>query len=92
MSSPERLQSAGDKVNDLYTNQKLSAGYYTVPFDGAGLPSGTYFYKLTTSGPNHHEQHGPVQIAVVVPTEAADPFADQPLFVFSNLPLLPQTH
>lgn len=43
------FNTAGDKVNDLYTNQKLSAGYYTVPFDGAGLPSGTYFYKLTTS-------------------------------------------
>ncbi len=37
----------GQKVKTL-VNATKSAGTYTVEFDGAGLPSGVYFYQLTT--------------------------------------------
>ncbi len=40
--------SLGEKVADLEEGMKL-AGYYEVNFDGSSLPSGIYFYTLSTS-------------------------------------------
>ncbi|MBS1494639.1 MAG: T9SS type A sorting domain-containing protein [Bacteroidetes bacterium] len=37
----------GREVDQL-VNEVQQAGYYNVNFNAAGLPSGTYFYKLTT--------------------------------------------
>ena len=39
--------SLGEKVVDLEDGMKL-AGYYEVSFDGSALPSGIYFYTLST--------------------------------------------
>ncbi len=41
----------GKEVTTL-VNQKQNAGTYEVDFNGSGLPSGTYFYKLVVSGAN----------------------------------------
>lgn len=38
---------AGESVSEL-VNEDLSAGDYSIRFNGAELPSGVYFYKLTT--------------------------------------------
>lgn len=34
----------------MLVNEKQNAGTYSVTFDGTGLASGTYFYKLETDG------------------------------------------
>jgi len=39
----------GRKIEDL-VNEKLQPGSYEITFDGANLPSGIYFYRLTTEG------------------------------------------
>lgn len=39
----------GQQVSEL-VNQNLNAGVYEYNFDGAGLPSGVYFYRLETGG------------------------------------------
>jgi hypothetical protein len=39
----------GHQVAEL-VNQKLSAGSYKVDFDGSNLPSGVYFYTISTTG------------------------------------------
>ena len=39
----------GREVQTL-VNEKLQAGTYEVTFDGSGLTSGVYFYKLMTEG------------------------------------------
>ncbi|HAY33424.1 MAG TPA: hypothetical protein DCY06_04750 [Bacteroidetes bacterium] len=36
----------GREVKRLINSEFRSAGRYTVEFNGAGLPSGVYFYKL----------------------------------------------
>ncbi len=41
----------GEKVRIL-VNGKQSAGTHSLTFDGAGLPSGLYYYKLTDRGSN----------------------------------------
>jgi type IX secretion system substrate protein len=43
------FNASGQKVADIYEDEKLSAGYYTASFNGSDLPSGTYFYRLSTS-------------------------------------------
>jgi len=37
----------GNEV-ELLVNQKQTVGVYEVDFDGSNLPSGIYFYKLTS--------------------------------------------
>ena len=39
----------GNEVKTL-VNENKQAGRYTIEFDGSGLPSGIYFYKLTVKG------------------------------------------
>ncbi|MBK9229216.1 MAG: T9SS type A sorting domain-containing protein [Ignavibacteria bacterium] len=34
----------------VLVNEKQSAGTYQVEFDGSGLSSGVYFYKIVTNG------------------------------------------
>jgi hypothetical protein len=41
----------GHEVSTL-VNEKQSAGTYQVEFDGSGLSSGVYFYKLVVSPSN----------------------------------------
>jgi hypothetical protein len=41
--------TAGDKVAVLYNHEPMSPGFHTASFDGAHMPSGRYFYSLTTS-------------------------------------------
>lgn len=43
------FNTAGKMVAQLHDNAKLNAGLHTVSFNGEGLPSGMYFYRLTTS-------------------------------------------
>jgi len=38
----------GREVSRLISNEFKRAGYYTVNFDGSNLPSGVYFYQLTS--------------------------------------------
>ena len=40
--------SIGQEITSL-VNQVQGAGYYQIPFESQNLPSGVYFYKLTTS-------------------------------------------
>lgn len=44
----EVFDITGRSVNIL-TNQKFSAGHHSVQFNGEGISSGVYFYKLTSS-------------------------------------------
>ncbi|MCX6157220.1 MAG: T9SS type A sorting domain-containing protein [Ignavibacteriae bacterium] len=44
----EVFDITGRSVNIL-TNQKYTAGHYSVQFNGNGISSGVYFYRLTTS-------------------------------------------
>ena len=37
----------GREISEL-VNEKLSAGEYKIDFNGASLPSGVYYYKMTT--------------------------------------------
>ncbi len=39
--------SAGKKVAEL-ANGKMNSGFHSIIFDGSGLPSGIYFYRLTS--------------------------------------------
>ncbi|MBK8553873.1 MAG: T9SS type A sorting domain-containing protein [Ignavibacteria bacterium] len=39
----------GKEVSTL-VNEKMNPGTYKIEFDGKGLPSGVYFYKLETAG------------------------------------------
>lgn len=39
----------GQEVSDL-VNQNLNAGVYEYSFDGAGMPSGVYFYRFEADG------------------------------------------
>ena len=43
------FNTAGEKVAELYNATPMSAGYHTASFNGTELPSGRYFYRLTTS-------------------------------------------
>jgi len=43
----EVFNLSGERIR-IILNEDRAAGPQTVPFDGAGLPSGTYFYRLTT--------------------------------------------
>jgi hypothetical protein len=36
----------GQEVARLLNSTDLDAGYYSLPFDGTGLPAGAYFYQL----------------------------------------------
>ena len=36
----------GEEVAVLINNETRTMGYYSLPWDGAGLPSGIYFYRL----------------------------------------------
>lgn len=40
----------GRRVSTVIANQTMAPGEYTVRFDGAGLPSGTYVYRLMVDG------------------------------------------
>jgi hypothetical protein len=40
---------SGERVAELYNNDNLNAGYYSVSFDASDLPSGRYYYELVTS-------------------------------------------
>ena len=42
------FDEAGQEVKELI-NQKMTAGYHEIKFDGSNLSSGIYFYKITTS-------------------------------------------
>jgi len=39
----------GNEITTLI-NKELSAGTHKFKFDGAGLPSGTYFYRMEAGG------------------------------------------
>jgi hypothetical protein len=43
-----KIYSIGGKELLLLVNKKQSPGEYSVQFDGGGLPSGIYFYRLQT--------------------------------------------
>ncbi len=43
---------SGKEVASLVNNAALSAGYYTVQFNGANLASGIYFYTISAQGPS----------------------------------------
>jgi hypothetical protein len=43
---------SGKEVSSLVNNAALSAGYYTVQFNGANLASGIYFYTISAQGPS----------------------------------------
>ncbi len=43
------FNAAGETVATLFSNEALTAGSHSAPFNGANLPSGTYFYRLITS-------------------------------------------
>ncbi len=43
------FNTAGDCVATLYDRALLQPGNYSVVFDGSGLPSGTYYTRLTAS-------------------------------------------
>jgi hypothetical protein len=38
-------------------NQMLQAGTYTYDFDGTNLPSGVYYYKITSRAANSSEDN-----------------------------------
>lgn len=44
------FDALGRRVSTVIANQTMAPGDYTVRFDGAGLPSGTYVYRLTVDG------------------------------------------
>ncbi|MBK9332124.1 MAG: T9SS type A sorting domain-containing protein [Ignavibacteria bacterium] len=44
--------NSGREVNTL-VNEYREAGYYKAVFDGSGLASGIYFYKLAADNFNH---------------------------------------
>jgi hypothetical protein len=46
--SLEVYNSVGQEIGILLNKVELSAGEHSVPFDGAGLSSGQYFYRLTS--------------------------------------------
>ena len=48
------FNSLGEKVSDLNEGMK-APGYYQVNFDGVGLPSGIYFYRLNVISPDGKE-------------------------------------
>jgi hypothetical protein len=50
----------GNEVATLINEEKL-AGTYEVEFDGAGLPSGIYFYQLRASNPESSSGQGVVE-------------------------------
>lgn len=47
--------SIGQEITSL-VNQVQGAGYYQIPFESKKLPSGVYFYKLTTSYSNNSQK------------------------------------
>lgn len=44
------FDTLGREVKSILTNERMESGDYTVRFDGTGLPSGTYVYRLTVDG------------------------------------------
>ena len=44
------FDALGRRVSTVIANQTMAPGEYTVRFDGAGLPSGTYVYRLMVDG------------------------------------------
>ncbi len=44
------FDTLGREVKSIISNERMSPGEYTVRFDGAGLPSGTYVYRLVVDG------------------------------------------
>ena len=39
----------GEEVATMLNGEMLQPGAYQIPFSASGLPSGTYFYRLSTS-------------------------------------------
>ncbi len=44
------FDTLGREVKSIISNERMESGEYTVRFDGAGLPTGTYVYRLTVNG------------------------------------------
>lgn len=45
--SIEVFNALGERISEL-VNSKLAAGNYSVDFNGENLPSGIYFYRIST--------------------------------------------